>query len=181
MPKGGLGKMQKILAIPGSLRADSSSNELLKIISQSIPKGVDFEIYSGVGSLPHFNGVEENPETVTDFQKRVSEAAGVLICTPEYAFGVPGSLKNALDWTVSSGEFMNKPVALITASSQGEKGHESLQQTLAAISAKLHPSTTLLISFIRTKVKDGKIVDEKTKGLVASVIREFINRIKNEN
>lgn len=173
--------MQKILAIPGSLRTDSSSYELLKIISQRIPKDFSFEIYSAVGSLPHFNGSENPPESVNHFQKKISDATGILICTPEYAFGVPGALKNALDWTVASGEFVNKPVALITASSQGEKGHESLQQTLTAISAKLHPSTTLLISFIRAKVKDGKIIDEETRILVDGVVSEFINRIKHES
>jgi len=72
---------------------------------------------------------------------------------------------------------VNKPVALITASSQGEKGHESLQHILTAISATLHPSTTLLISFIRAKVKDGKIIDEETKVLVADVVNAFINQL----
>ena len=123
--------------------------------------------------LPHFNDAENPNENVIDFKKQLADAAGVLICTPEYAFGVPGSLKNALDWTVSSGEFVDKPVALITASSQGEKGHESLQNTLTAISAKHHPSTSLLISFIRSKVKNGEIVDEETEKLVREVVSNF--------
>lgn len=170
--------MQKILAIPGSLRADSSSHGLLKNIAQMIPADFAFEIFSGIGGLPHFDGSESPQEGVQDFRRKISEAAGILICTPEYAFGVPGSLKNALDWTVSSGEFVNKPVALVTASSQGEKGHESLQHTLTAISAELHPATTLLISFIRAKIKEGKIVDAATKDLVYSLIHAFINRLK---
>jgi chromate reductase len=172
----GLVEMQKILALPGSLRADSSSHELLRIISQLIPPGVLFEIFSGIGELPHFDGSENPPSNVQNFRKKISEADGVLICTPEYAFGVPGSLKNALDWTVSSAEFVNKPVALVTASSQGEKAHESLQHTLTAISADLHPATTLLIPFIRAKVKGGKIIDQRTAELVKNLVESFINR-----
>src|SRR5689334_8332151 len=106
--------MQKILAIPGSLRAYSSSHELLRIIALLIPDKISFEIYSEVGLLPHFDGSENPADSVLRFRKKISEATGVLICTPEYAFGVPGSLKNALDWTVSSGEFLSKPVALVT-------------------------------------------------------------------
>jgi chromate reductase, NAD(P)H dehydrogenase (quinone) len=176
MARNGLFEMQKILAIPGSLRADSSSHELLRIISQLIPLDVSFEIYTGVGQLPHFDGSENPATNVQEFRKKILEADGVLICTPEYAFGVPGSLKNALDWTVSSAEFVSKPVALVTASSQGEKAHEALQNTLTAISADLHPATTLLIPFIRAKVKGGKIIDQRTADLVKNLVEAFIKR-----
>ena len=172
----GFGEMQKIriLAIPGSLRPDSSSHSLLNIIARLIPENINFEIYSDIGNLPHFDGSETPASSVHNFREKIATADGVLICTPEYAFGVPGSLKNALDWTVSSGEFVEKPVALITASSQGEKGHESLRNTLTAISSKQHPSTSLLISFIRAKVKDGEIVDAETEKLVREVANNFI-------
>ena len=172
----GLGEMQKIkiLAIPGSLRKDSSSYALLKVISEMMPQNISFEIYQGIGTLPHFNDAENPDENVIDFKRKIAEAQGVLICTPEYAFGVPGSLKNALDWTVSSGEFVDKPVSLITASSQGERCHEAMQYILTAISAKLNPATTLLISFIRAKIKDGKIVDSDTEKLVSSLVQNFV-------
>src|SRR5688500_6862162 len=104
--------IKKILALPGTLRAESSSNVVLKIISENLTGSVSFEIYDMIGSLPHFNDAKEVPTAVQDFKNKIRLADGVLICTPEYAFGVPGSLKNALDWTVSSGEFVDKPVAL---------------------------------------------------------------------
>lgn len=174
----GLSEMQKILGIPGSLRSDSSSHQLLRIIAELFPADFSFEIFTGVGTLPHFDGSENPSEPVLEFRRKVSEASAVFICTPEYAFGVPGSLKNALDWTVSSAEFVNKPVALITASSHGEKAHQSLQHTLTAISADLHPSTSLLISFIRAKIKDGKIIDAETTTLVRGFVQSFIDRLK---
>jgi chromate reductase len=146
---------KKILALPGSLRSDSSSNVVLKIISGILPESVSFEIFDGIGSLPHFNDPKETPQLVVDFKTRIQKADAVLICTPEYAFGVPGSLKNALDWTVSTGEFVGKPVALVTASSQGEKGHPALLNILTAISAKVPPGGDLLINFIRAKLENN--------------------------
>ena len=156
----------KILAIPGSLRANSSSNQILKAIIGFAPANVSIEVYDGVGMLPHFNDPVEAPESVVEFRNKVRQADAVLICTPEYAFGIPGSLKNALDWTVSSSEFVDKPVGLITASSQGEKGHAALILVLTAISSKLIHDATLLISFVRAKldangnIKDTALADQ---------------------
>ena len=95
----------------------------------------------------------------------LATADGVIICTPEYAFGVPGSLKNALDWTVGSGSFEGKPLALITASTGGQYAHGALQLILKnALGAHLSDDTSLLISFIRTKLDStGAITDTATK------------------
>jgi NAD(P)H-dependent FMN reductase len=65
---------------------------------------------------------------VFELRNRLNNAHGVLICAPEYAFGVPGILKNLLDWTVGSGEFVNKPLAVITAATRGDKAHASLDE-----------------------------------------------------
>jgi chromate reductase, NAD(P)H dehydrogenase (quinone) len=165
----------KILALSGSLRPNSSSHVIIDEIVRSFSSNVEFELYDSIASIPAFDGRDEDPESVNQFKNKIREANGILICTPEYAFGVPGALKNALDWTVGTSEFVKKPVALITASSVGDKGHESLQHTLTAISAVLNPDTTLLIPFIRAKVKEGKIVDAKTKMLVDSLASTFIN------
>src|SRR5882672_8363313 len=105
----------KILALSGSLRESSSNNTILNLIVGMMPGNVEFTIYKGIASIPAFDEVDNVP--VIQFRQLVQEADGVLICTPEYAFGVPGALKNVLDWTVSSGNFDKKPVALITASS----------------------------------------------------------------
>ncbi len=97
-----------------------------------------------------------------------------MICTPEYVFAVPGALKNAIDWTVSSGEFMNKPTALITASSLGEKAHESLLLTLKTLEAKIGENSALLISHARTKLNaEGEICDAATVEALNSLIKSF--------
>ena len=165
----------KILAISGSLRANSSNNTILDAIEKMMPAGVDFFIYRGLGSLPQFDDPEQIPITVSVWRKHLQEADAVLICTPEYAFGVPGSLKNALDWTVGSGELVNKPLALITASTGGEKAHASFLQIFAALSAKIPEGGSLLISFVRSKLNAaGEITDPPTLEAVQSVVKNLI-------
>jgi chromate reductase, NAD(P)H dehydrogenase (quinone) len=166
--------MTKILAIPGSLRPNSSSNLILSELSSFLPPNVTIEVYQGVGSLPHFNDAEQVHESVADFRDRVREADAVLICTPEYAFGIPGSLKNALDWTVSSGEFYNKAVGLITASSQGEKGHAAMMLVLTAISAHIIEEASMVISFVRSKLDStGKIKDEELSNRLKKAVQNL--------
>jgi chromate reductase len=165
-----------ILAIPGSLREQSSSYKILELLAASVPKNIEFSIYKGVGTLPHFDDREIIPDTVIDFREKLSDADGILICMPEYAFGVPGSLKNALDWTVGSSEFVNKPVALITASSSGEKAHASMLFTLTAINAKVPEGGSLLIPFIRSKFNAaGEAKDVAMLGDVKHVLNVLIH------
>ena len=175
--------MIKILAIPGSLRENSSSNYILKAIVSVAPDDVRVEVYEGVGTLPHFNDPEEMPAAVIDFREKVKQSDAVLICTPEYAFGIPGSLKNALDWTVASGDFVAKPVGLVTASSQGEKGHAALLLVLMAISASVVEDATLLIPFVRSKLdKTGNVKDNSLLEQLRLLVRNLENAsVKNSN
>src|SRR5215831_12083211 len=140
---------KKVMAISGSARRNSANIRLIRAIEGLTNK---FEIITleDLTMLPHFNpdlDTDCPPESVSNFRSRLRTADGILICTPEYAMGVPGTLKNALDWTVSSGEFSGKPVALITASTSGRKAHESLIGTLETIEAKMLEETQYLISF----------------------------------
>jgi len=142
---------------------------------------MEYEIFTGLGSIPLFNPDLDNETVdgaVSRFRKKIKEADGILFCTPEYAFGVPGALKNALDWTVSSGEFTDKPVALITASSLGDKAHESLQHTLSAIGTRFTKEETLLISFIKAKINsEGVITDLSTLRALESLLKKFFGPI----
>jgi len=87
-------------------------------------------------------------------------------------------LKNALDWTVSSSEFSHKPVALITASSVGQKGHAALLETLKVIECNITDETQLLISFSKTKINDkSQITDPGTFKNVNQLIQAFLQNI----
>ncbi|MBS1547372.1 MAG: NAD(P)H-dependent oxidoreductase [Bacteroidetes bacterium] len=158
--------MPKVLAICGSTRAASSNLNVIHAFAQLARDRFTVELYTGLEQLPQFNPDRDNdqaPEEVADLRRRLRAADGILICTPEYAIGVPGALKNAIDWTVSSMEFSKKPVALITASLSGEKAHQSLLGTLLIIESRMTQDSHLLISAVRTKVgNDGAITDEDT-------------------
>ncbi len=164
---------KKILAISGSTRKVSSNLDLINEIVGLTRETNDITIFRQIDDLPHFNpdlDIEPAPETVTNFRNQLRSVDGVLICTPEYAMGVPGTLKNAIDWLVSSCELSHKPLALITAGSMGQKGHASLLDTLHIIEANVTDDTQLIISFVRTKIKGGKITDEKTLAEVTNVM-----------
>jgi NAD(P)H-dependent FMN reductase len=170
-----------ILTIAGSLRENSSTHTVLRTIESLAPAAIKFTRYEGLASLPHFDDSPEIPPAVADFRAQLRAADGVLICTPEYAFGVPGSLKNALDWTVSSGEFVGKPVAVITAATQGENAHASLLLTLSALSAKVPNASTLLIPFIRSKIDKARtITDPEIRANFTRAIQSLIQTIREQ-
>jgi len=173
-------KKIKILGISGSLRSNSSASAILNVVAGLVPEQVEFTIYNGLAEIPAFNDSNEIPETVEAFIKLLSEADGVFFCIPEYAFGVPGALKNALDWTVSSSTaFPDKPVALITAATGGDKAHAAFLLTLKAMSSKIPEGATLLLSFIRSKLNEkNEVKDPATLDQVRNVINSLIDSIQ---
>jgi len=172
-----------ILAICGSTRKTSTNSNLIDAIRNLYANQVEVDMFEGLSEIPHFNpdlDTDNPPMNVSDFREQLKQADGILICTPEYAMGVPGSLKNAIDWTVSSMEFSHKPVALITASTSGHKGHQSLMETLKIIEAEIPDTSHLVISHIKAKVQGNKIIHDDTLKQVKNVVDSLIRVIENK-
>ena len=169
--------MKKVMAMVGSLSARSSNLSVVEQVAKLAGTRFAVEVYDGIRHLPQFTPDLETgspPAEVSPLRRSISGADMVLISTPEYVFGVPGSLKNALDWTVSSADFREKPVALIVASLSGEKAFESLLKTLETLEAKICVNCSLLISHIKAKIgPDGEIVHEPTR----SELSKFVDSI----
>src|SRR5436190_22660345 len=130
----------KILAISGSLRAASLNTVVLRAASRLAPAGVTIELFEGTGGLPFFNSDLEGehlPQAVAEFRAAIGAADGLLISSPEYARGVSGVMKNALDWLVGSLEFPDKPVALINTSPRATHAQAALTLSLETMSARL--------------------------------------------
>jgi NAD(P)H-dependent FMN reductase len=140
--------LTRILAISGSLRAGSSNTALLQAAAALAPEEVHVIVYSGLSELPYFNpdlDTENPPPAVRDLRSLLVASDGVLISSPEYAHGVPGVMKNALDWLVRSGELYDKPVALINASPRANHAQTSLVETLTTMTARLVPEACVTV------------------------------------
>jgi NAD(P)H-dependent FMN reductase len=130
----------RILAVCGSLRGLSSSGAVLDAAARLAPDHVRVERYGAIALLPHFNpDVEETalPREAADWRAAVAVADAVLIASPEYAHGVPGSLKNALDWLVGGPEFVDKTVAVINPSAHSSFAQAQLIETLRTMSGRV--------------------------------------------
>ena len=173
--------MPTIFSIPGSLRSGSSNHNILKFLGTLVPDNFNYTIYDSLATIPPFDPGLDNdtpPQPVTKLRNLIANTNAAIICTPEYAFGVPGQLKNALDWLVSNGTLVDKPVALITASSSGEYAHPSLLRTLGALSANVIEEASLLAPFIRSKMdSEGNITDEDLKAALENAFRVLLNKI----
>ncbi|MBC8122183.1 MAG: NAD(P)H-dependent oxidoreductase [Gemmatimonadaceae bacterium] len=175
----------KILAISGSLRTGSSNTALLSAAATLFPENTTFKTYEGLADLPHFSPEldgDDSPVPVKNLRALLQEADGVLICTPEYAYGMPGVLKNALDWTVSTGEFAGKPVVAISASpysTGGAQAHASLVLTLSALAANTVEPGSLIVPFVRTKLgANGDISDPATAQSLRALLGLLVKVVK---
>ena len=146
--------MHHVLTVSGSLRAGSSNATLLAAAARLAPAGVSVSAYDALATIPAFNpDLEEGPgpvpNAVVHWRTALAAADAVLISSPEYAHGVPGVLKNALDWVVGSGELVGKPVGLLSASAASRFAHPQLVEILTVMSASLVPEATVVIDIPR--------------------------------
>jgi len=142
-----------ILAISGSLRATSLNTAVLQAAGRLAPAGVTIEMFEGIGNLPFFNSDLDGdrlPREVAEFRAAIGAADGLLISSPEYARGVAGVMKNALDWLVGSFEFPNKPVALINTSPRATHALAALSITLETMAARLVQDASITLPLLGT-------------------------------
>jgi NAD(P)H-dependent FMN reductase len=164
----------RLLALSGSLRAASSNSALLGAAALLAPPGVEVRACDDIGVLPHFNpdlDVEPPPPEVARWRAAVRDADAVLISTPEYAHGLPGAFKNALDWIVSSGEFMNKPVGVLNASARSTYAQASLAETLSVMMALLIPEAMVTVPLSgRPSDAAGVVADATAARVIAGAV-----------
>jgi chromate reductase, NAD(P)H dehydrogenase (quinone) len=175
--------LKRIFAICGSTRQDSVNHHLINEIITRYSSQFQIELYTGIAGIIAFNpdiSGSDQPEAVQAFRNAIRGADGVLICSPEYAHGVPGALKNALDWTVGSADFSGKPTALITASTDGTYSHASLLEILRTIDTKNVNEHHLLIQFIKTKMDaENKLSHQPTITAINMLMEAFGSTINN--
>ena len=177
----------KILGFGGSLRKDSFNETLLQAgclldaASGVCPADATLEIFDKIGEFPLYSqDLDANlPDIVEEFKVKIKEADAILIVTPEYNFSVPGYLKNALDFATrpyGDNSFDDKPGAIMSASPGmlgGVKAQYALRQICVFLNLHLLNKPEIIIPSIHEKIKDGKLVDEKSKEKIQELMEEL--------
>lgn len=141
------------------------------------PGGVEFVLYEGLAGLPHFNpdlddfSGETAQSEVVDFRSQLEASDAVLISSPEYAHGVPGVMKNAIDWVVSSGQIYEKPIALLNASMVATHAYASLTEILTTADAEIIGEASVRVGLPTNRIgEEGILADPKlSEALCAAV------------
>lgn len=172
----------RLYALCGSLRARSTNRALLEAIRRLAPRAVDVKISHLIGLLPIFNPDLEGdlaPEPVLALAQEIAMADGLIISAPEYAHGIPGGLKNALDWLVSRFEIPGKPVMLVHASHRGDFALEALTEVLKTIATDLRPEAFLRVPLLgKSEEERGAILGApETEDAIRAAIARFADAI----
>ena len=158
----------KILALSGSARRLSTNTALLRALEEIAPPDIALSTYAGLGGLPVFSPDLEDlslPDSVVHFKRCIEASDGILISSPEYARGVPGGLKNAIDWLVSGDLVIAKPIALVHASHRGDDMLAALRLVLSTISSRFNEELFLRFPFMKMEPE-----------AIADAVRQPINR-----
>jgi len=174
-----------ILAVSGSLRAESRNRALLEAAQLLAPARVRITLDWSLATLPHYNpdldtldGASMPPEA-RRWRERAGDADGILISSPEYAHGVPGVLKNALDWLVSSTTFPGKPVALLGASAISVFAPEQLRETLTTMNARFVYEASIAVPVSGAAASAASIVaDPELAQLLRGALETFVSAIR---
>jgi chromate reductase len=160
----------RLLAISGSLRKQAFSRAVLLALADATASEAEFD-YADIGELPHFDQdlyVEPLPAAVARFRRQIAAADGVVIASPEYNHGIPGVLKNALDWASrphNGSPLKNKPVLIVTsspASTGGVRAQYQIRETLVSALARPVNTPEIVIGLVGTKMVDGRFTDAAT-------------------
>ncbi len=166
----------KILAISGSLRAASINSGLLRAACRLAPPDVEIHLFTHLGELPLFNpDLEANPpSSVSQFRQQVAASDALLIASPEYAHGMTGAIKNALDWLVSFEPFAYKPVAVLNASPRAHHADAALREVLKTMAANIIEPASITIPLLGANLDENGMLESPT---VAGAIREAITHL----
>jgi chromate reductase, NAD(P)H dehydrogenase (quinone) len=174
----------QLLAISGSLRAASTNTAALEAMARLAPANVEIKLHRDLAALPHFNPDDDEdapPPSVVSLRASLAASAGLVIAMPEYAHGVTGVLKNALDWLVSSDVFPGKPVALINTAPRAFHAQSALRETLATMSARLVPDAFVALPLTGKTINAEMIIaDKRLAAALRASLDSFVAAIRGD-
>ncbi|TPI13576.1 NAD(P)H-dependent oxidoreductase [Mesorhizobium sp. B4-1-3] len=176
--------MIEIVAISGSLRAASTNSALLAALAANAPADCRVQLYDGLGRLPIFNSDDEGERTPPEAARlieTITRADGVIVSCPEYAHGVPGGMKNALDWLVSRDAAVGKPAMLVHASPRSLYARAALSEIMRTMSFAMYEET-LEIALLGKKPAEMEAIltDPANRRAMRGAIEAFSGFIRSQ-
>lgn len=173
----------RLLGLAGSLRQESYSLAVLRGLQAQL--GAKAELRLRDLRLPLYNEDEDGqaaPTSVQEFRRELNESEAVVIATPEYNHGMPGVLKNALDWAsrpFGKSVLIGKPVLVISVSpavTGGVRAQAQVNETLLAMDARIVPGPQVVIGSVAEKIRDGRLVHESSLQFALNAMDRLITR-----
>lgn len=175
----------RLLGISGSLRSQSTNTAVLKTLSNRLGDQTEMSLFA-LNDIPLYNGdleAQALPASVAALKEAISQADGLIICSPEYNYGTSGVLKNALDWASRPGfnsPLKNKPVLIMTSSPGvlgGVRAQSQLRETLSATLSRVICSPQIVIPGVNQKIQNGSFSDETTIEFMLAAVDNLIAEI----
>ena len=173
--------LRRVLAISGSTRAGSSNTALCRTAARCAPAGVEVVVFEGLATLPHFDPDDDHdplPPAVADLRAAIEGAEAVLICTPEYAGTLPGSMKNLLEWTVGSTVMTGKATAWVNVSPDPHRGARALAAlatVLGYVQADVITDACTHVPLARESIgADGLASEVATRAAITAVLTTLL-------
>jgi chromate reductase len=176
----------KILGIAGSLRKQSYNKGALRAAQKLCPEGATIEVFDLAGIPPFSQDDEKNvPPKVNEFKQKIRSADAILLATPEYNYGMPGVLKNAIDWAsrpYGDNAWSGKPVALMSAALSmggGVRAQYQLRQAFVFLNMEAVVQPEVAIGNAPERFdKEGNLTDETSKKLIGQLLRNLVDKAR---
>lgn len=176
----------RLLAISGSIRRASHCTAVLRSLQPLLPPEATLELFP-LDEIPLYNADldgDQPPTAVAQLKDAIKRADGLVVCSPEYNYGIPGVLKNAIDWASRPGfasPLKGKPALIMTASPGtvgGVRAQAQIRDALTATLARPLVRQHIAIASVATRVQDGQLVDKPTLDIIQAGLQELIEEIR---
>ena len=170
----------RLLALSGSLRAASINSALCRAVARLAPPSLRVDVFEHLGELPLFNPDREGdpPAAVRALRSAVADADALLVASPEYAHGIAGPMKNALDWLVSFEGVVGKPVALVNASPRAHHAYDALREVLQTMSTRIVPEASVTLPLLGACITEDAMVESaEIRGGIAAMCDALVGHL----
>jgi len=176
----------QLLGIAGSLRAGSFSTAVLESLRAELPAGAQLSLHP-LGDVPLYNqdlDGETPLPAVGALRDAIARADGLVIVTPEFNYGLPGVLKNALDWASrphGASALIGKPVVTISASpafTGGVRAQAQLNETLLGTQSRLVGGPQVVIGEVHNKIENGRLIDRASLDFALGAVSGLLRMIE---